>query len=325
MTDVLEESVAQLAALGVQVELDTPGLPGAQSMTIRLERGSSKQRYALVLRERATRVDLATAENKLPTIVVDHFISPRSADSLRRVGAQYVDAAGNAWIEFGDVLIDIRGRRPLQDIGSRPHRAGGNLFSSARAKVAFALLAWPSLWEARQRDLAHAAGVSLGQANNALALFRESGFGPPPSGRSAELLNLWAAAFPSGLARRITLATYQGTVGPVEGVNADDEVFISGEAAAGELLRPATLTIYVEQLDPRLPIVNRWNSDGPANIVVRSKFWQTPGVAAPHGEGPLSKTSNVPWPLVVADLLASDDPRVRGTAAEWRERFAEPA
>lgn len=223
------------------------------------------------------------------------------------------------------MLIDIRGRRPSPDIGRGPRGTAGNLFSTARAQVAFTLLAWPSLWDAPQRDVKRAAGVSLGQANNTLMLFRESGLGPGSGGQRSELLNLWAAAFPSGLAQKLTLATYRGQVGPVEKVHAEDAVFISGEEAAGELLRPASLTIYVEQLDPRLPILNRWRSDGPPNIVVRRKFWTTPETATHDYDGPLTGVRNAPWPLVFADLLASDDPRVRSAAAEWRKRFAQPA
>jgi hypothetical protein len=58
-------------------------------------------------------------------------------------------------------------------------------------------------------------------------------------------------------------------IGPVRDVHSDDPVFVSGESAAEDLLRPATLTLYVEELDPRLPVVNKWRSNGPANIVVR--------------------------------------------------------
>lgn len=327
MRGLLADFVAQLSDLGVRVEFDSdtsrPSRSG--STTVRLARSASRQEYALLLRQRASLVDLGVADDSLPTIVAATFISPRSADSFRRAGIQYVDAAGNAWVEFGDVLIDVRGRRPSPDVARRPGGKTGNLFSTARAQVAFALLAWPRLWDAPQRDLARAAGVSLGQANNALALFRESGLGPGSSGQRAELLNLWAAAFPSGLAQKLTLATYQGSVGPVEKVHAEDAVFVSGEAAAGELLRPASLAIYVKQLDPRLPIVNRWRSDGPPNIAVRRKFWTTPQSTTHDDDGPLTGVRNAPWPLVFADLLSSDDPRVRGVAAEWMRRFAHPA
>ena len=224
-------------------------------------------------------------------------------------------------MQFDGVLLDVRGRPRPDDLAVPAHRPAGNLFSTARAQVAFALLAWPPLWEATRRDLAHAAGVSLGQAHNALVLLTEAGYRRDrPRPGQTELLDLWAAAFPTGLATKLTLARYRGQIGPAGDLRSDDPVFVSGEAAAEDLLRPATLTLYVEELDPRLPVVNKWRSDGPANIVVRRKFWQVPH----DNDGALAGVRPAPWPLVYADLVTSDDPRVRTVAREWRDRFAGP-
>ena len=159
-------------------------------------------------------------------------------------------------------------------------------------------------------------------------MFRQAGFEPGVGVQRATFLDLWAAAFPTGLAQKLTLAAYNGSVDSLEKVNADDPLFVasdvllSGEAAAGEMLRPASLTLYVEQLDPQLPIRSRWRADGPPNITVRRKFWATPKGATHGYDGPLGRLRHAPWPLVYADLLASDDPRVRGVAKEWKEQFA---
>src|SRR4051812_15945992 len=121
-----------------------------------------------------------------------------------------LDIAGNACVEFSNVLIDVRGRRRPMD-ARRPDPVSGNLFSRGRAQVIFALLAWPQLWDEPQRGLARAAGVSLGQAHNTLALLAEAGYdGVGPRRGQTALLHLWAAAFPIGPARHLTLATYRG-------------------------------------------------------------------------------------------------------------------
>lgn len=255
-----------------------------------------------------------------PTLVFTTFVAPKTAETFRRAGVQYLDTAGNAWITFGGVLIDVRGRPRPDRAAPRPRVATGNLFSSGRAQVVFGLLAWPQLWDAPRRDVAHAAGVSLGLAHDALTLLAESGYGRdhvPPS--PADLLELWAAAFPTGLAKRLTLATYRGESETVRKVNPTDPVFVSGEGAAGDMLRPATLTSYVEELDPRLAIRNRWRTDGQQNVIVRRKFWHAPD----NSDAPLSGLRNAPWPLVYADMLASTDPRVRDAAKERRAHFAE--
>ena len=193
----------------------------------------------------------------------------------------------------------------------------GNLFSSSRAQVVLALLAWPRLWDAPQREVAHAAGVSLGRAHNTLALLADAGYDREQRrGGRADLLDLWAAAFPTGLAQRLTLATYRGEVGPVKKARAADVVAVSGEAAVPGLLRAATVTLYVAELDPRLAIVNRWRADGEPNIIVRRKFWHEPATPDPAP----TDAKLAPWPLIYADLLTSDNPRTRAAATEFRQR-----
>jgi hypothetical protein len=78
------------------------------------------------------------------------------------------------------------------------------------------------------------------------------------------------------------------------------------------------LTIYVEELDPMLSIVNRWRSDGPPNIMVRRKFWHGPFELDGQSDSPLS----VPWTLAYADLMATGEPRQRAAARELREDSA---
>jgi hypothetical protein len=322
MDDLLARFAARLSDLGVTAEVGSalPAGLGVQMTTVRLTRGTSTRAYRLLYGPTVSLADAGLARGvEPPTLVFTSFMTPRSAEAFRRAGVQYLDMVGNAWVEFDGVLLDVRGSPRPDDLAVPAHKPAGNLFSTARAQVAFALLAWPQLWEATRRELAHAAGVSLGQAHNALALLTEAGYRRDPARPGqTELLDLWAAAFPTGLATKLTLARYRGEIGPVRGVQSDDPVFVSGESAAEDLLRPATLTLYVEELDPRLPVVNKWRSDGSANIVVRRKFWQIPH----DSDGALAGVRPAPWPLVYADLVTSDDPRVRTVARQWRDRFA---
>lgn len=328
MDEMLARFTESLAELGIATEagraVTTPHR--TRQAVIHVSRGTSTRDYFLLFGPNVKFADVAKAgAGDLPRMVFTDFVAPKTADALRRAETQYLDTAGNAWIEFGDVLIDVRGRRPRREATvARPRAATGNLFSSSRAQVVFALLAWPHLWGAPQRDLAHAAGVSVGQANNTLHLLAEAGYDHRHPPRQADLLDLWAAAFPTGLAKRLTLATYRGDVEQVHQVNANDPIFLSGEHAMSDALRPATLTLYVEQLDPRLAIKNRWRTDGTPNVVLRRKFWHAPPNRSAEHNRPLAGLRNAPWPLVYADLAASADPRVRNAAEEWKDRFAGP-
>lgn len=308
--------VGRLSDLGIDVQL-TPGVPDQGWAPALLSRGGVQQEYSLFVKPRASLPVLTQLPTgQAPTLLLTDFVSPRTADALRRVDVQYADSAGNAWIQFGDVLIDVRGRPRPHGITSAP--ATGSLFSTARSKVIFALLAWPELWHATQRDLARAADVSVGQAHNTRLLLAEAGYetNSRPAGKP-DLLDLWAAAFPTGLARKLARATYSGRVGPLEPASAHDVLYLSGESAMPDHLRPATLTLYAENLDPRLPLVNRWRSDGPVTIEVRHAFWRSPDGTPPG-------VHVAPWPLVYVDLASSDDPRAREAARLWREAHAEP-
>ena len=312
--------VAQLAELGVEARLLREPPTRSRVRVLRLTRGASVQDFELLSVPHAQLSSVRAPTAERPVFVHTGYVAAKTGDAFRRAGVQYLDAVGNAWIRFGDVLVDVRGR-PRPDRHESGARASGNLFSSGRAQVILALLAWPLLWDAPQRDVARAAGVSLGQANNTLALLAQAGYdGQQVRSGGAGLLDLWTAAFPTGLAQRLTLATYQGDIAAVKKPRAGDTVTVSGEAAVPELLRPTSLALYVLALDPRLSVVNRWRADGEPNIVIRRKFWNDPDVP-----GALSTDIEIaPWPLVYADLLAASNPRARHTAKEFRERHERP-
>lgn len=331
MDDLLAELLPRFEEYGLRVDAQQPRMRDAgYDLDMVLSRGGVHQAFAMQLKARPTLSNLAPLHThgigSIPLLIGASSVSPRSADSFRRAGIQFIDTAGNASIRFGEVLIDVRGRRADIEPPQPERERGGNLFSTARSQVAFALLQWPRLWKRPQREIAEAAGVSLGQANDALRMFRQSGFGPGGHRSDSELLDLWVASFPQGLGRKLTLATYRGSVDEFRKVDAEDPVFLggpalSGELAADDLLRPASLTIYVADLDPMLPIKNRWRADGDGNITVRRKFWRTPPHESWDYDGPLTGVRNAPAVLVYADLMASDDPRVRGVAPEWRRRL----
>jgi hypothetical protein len=283
---------------------------------LKLSRGASTASFTLQAgpNVRLSSLNLNSAGG--PMFVHTSHVNTKTADAFRRARVQFLDSAGNAWIQFGDVLIDIRGRISTEpDPTSHPHRAAGDLFSSRRSQVIMALLAWPDLWTRPQRELAEAAGVSLGQANKTLALLKQAGRGPGrPKREEVSLLDMWAAAFPARLGQRLYLGSYQGDITWRPSRDELDPPAVSGESAVPELLRPGSLTLYLRELDPNLALRQRWRADGAPNIVVRRKFWRHP-----RWNTSSSDDGVAPWPIVCADLLASDDPRVRAVAREVRD------
>ncbi|UQU67048.1 hypothetical protein COUCH_12565 [Couchioplanes caeruleus] len=302
-----------------------------------LSRGVTDAQYAVVAKHSMTLSSLlhhVRSALPFPLLLISDRISRRSATAFRDAGIQFIDRLGNAFITFGDVLVDVRGRTETNardladhDAGTTPHQPA-NIFSPRRSQVILALLTWPELRAATVRAIADASGVSIGQAHDALAQLERAGFLTPTTGRlirGDDLLDYWAAAYPTGLSRRLDIARYHGDISaPLRQPPLEQSVYLSGESAEGTIVaRPATLTIYIDTLDlnRRMAIANRWSSspDRTPNIFVRHKFW-TP----PHTEERPPLTSNAPWPLVYADLLSTGDARLREAAKAWRARCARP-
>lgn len=285
-----------------------------------LRRGPAHGAYTVLCGRRIRPRDatLLHYEGRSDALVWTDHISPQTAESFRDLGVQFVDSTGNAWLEFGNAIIDVRGQRPAkQSTPSTP--ATSNLFSPNRSRVIFALLAWPHLQGATQQEISKAAKVSVGLTNGTLKMLRQEGYdGSAPSRR--RLLDRWADAYPLGLGKSLELGRFRSEAArPHLDVRVKSPAFLSGESAVDDLLKPITLTLYVPDLEKSLIGLNRWRTDRTPNVFVRRQFWRTPvALGLDHG------LHVAPWPLVYADLLTSDDPRVRGAAKEWRAR-AEPA
>ena len=258
-------------------------------------------------------------------LVVADRINLRTMTAYRNRKIDYVDLAGNALIRFGDVYVDVRGRSlASKKTANESRHAPTNLFSARRAQVTFALIVWPELLTLPLRYTSEAAGVSIGIAFQTIQLLRESGYlldeVNPYIARKTELIDRWADAFATGLRNKLTLARYRGEHLDVLSGDSKTQWFISGECAVRSLVRPTTLTIYVNELEPALIAANRWRRDGQPNIEVRQKFWKNPRqiLHEDRGLGFQDLDHEAPALLIYADLMASGDGRQREAAQSFR-------
>src|SRR5665811_2349551 len=120
MDEMLVRFEACLNELGIAATVDpvTAVRASFQRAEIHLIRGASRQGYSLSFDPAVTFKDAAgVSGDPLPTLVFTTFVAPKTAEAFRRARVQYLDTAGNAWVKFGDVLVDVRGRR--RPIGAR--------------------------------------------------------------------------------------------------------------------------------------------------------------------------------------------------------------
>lgn len=292
--------------------------------TLLQARGPARREYRVLYSSSMTEVDLRSfglQNDPRRLLIVGPRITERSAERFRAAGVNYLDRAGNAFIVFDGVLIDVRGRRPdpalAAERGMRASKRGADLFSMKRSQVIFAILSWEELLKGTVREIARTAGVSIGQAQATMDLLDQGGFLDGRSWVSARerdrLIDQWTAAYPLGLGAAAAAQSFSGDFTDLH--DAGIPVYVSGEAAVPEVLRRTeSIVIYSAEVPVELIRRGRWRRDEESpNIFVRQQFWSPPEPEVPGRH-------EAPWLLIYADLMASNDSRLREAARGLRGR-----
>lgn len=276
-----------------------------------LEKDGVRQRFLLEIKVPLT-LNTVGGHGRSDLLYVTDHVSARTAEVLRRMGVRFVDAAGNVFLQSGGWYVDVRGRRRSEIAAHAVDylrvETPPNLYSAKRAQVVFALLTWSDLLDASVRTVAEVAGVSVGIAQSTTNELRRRALWPDRPDTRTALIDGWASAFPETLARSLTIRSLRAEQFDIF----FGDVLVSGEAAPSAQMRPTSGVVYVDELTTELLVENRWRTDGLPNLVVRRRFWSRDD-GGPSGEAP---------PLLVyGDLQASDDPRTRSVAGEYRFRL----
>lgn len=339
--DIIDRIIDHAREYGVRVDEiatnDDETATGTTVARVKLSVGRNHATFDAIYDEALSPSTLALRLRSLPgtrTLMLAPRVSSRTAARLRDWGANFLDANGNAYLRFGDVVIDVRGRTGEIDASRYSLTPSGtNLFSAKRAQVIFSLISWPQLVNQVLKDLAAVAEVSIGAAQSTLGMLERAGFIVMiDSGRRGRrlhnvdaLIDAWVAAYPAGLGSRERALAFRGDL-DVAGLEASaDRIDLSGEAAAPWIRQPETLTIYTR--DRSVPkdaaMAGRWTTrTSEPNIFVRNRFWTPPSEVADN-HLPAHRGLRIAPPLIVyADLLASGEPRQRETAQKYRSEHA---
>jgi hypothetical protein len=336
--DFLAAALSHLATYGLtRADLDRdPLFPGQQDIradaVLTLAAGPKRLRYVVEEKRTLTPTTLGATMTNLhkvaraadrPALLVTDYLTAPLAEKLKAQGQQFVDAAGNAYLEGKGILIWVCGRKRPAGLKPRP----GGAFTAGGIKVLFALLCDPALVAAPQRRIAAAAGVALGTVTGVLGGLAADNY-LLGKGRRARLIALprllddWTLAYartlyPRTLLRTLTTPHFENwktwDLAPHRG--------LWGAEPAAQLLvghlHPGELTIYTRNVAGRLLAEHRMTEPGPGAtqglVRFRDAFW---------GE-PLEylQIQPVVHPLLVyADLLAAGDGRGIETAEIVREK-----
>jgi len=253
-------------------------------------------------------------------LLVTWYVTPQMADRMKEMGIEFIDTAGNAYINQPPLFIFIKGNRPVDRYPKeRPTRA----FQPTGLQVVFALLGNPGLEDKPFRQIAKAANAALGTVGWVIRDLKNLGYLLDRGKRGRrllrkkELLDRWIAAYPDQLRPKNLVGRYRAP-------NKEwwkDEVltpftaFWGGEVAAAKLtryLKPQVVTIYIKGNPGRLLLKHKMRKDLEGKIEVLKAFW--------NFEYNWQFTDLVHPILIYADLLATGDTRNIETAEIVYER-----
>lgn len=249
-----------------------------------------------------------------PLLLIAKYINAQMADQLKQDGLEFIDTAGNAFINNPPLYIFVKGNR-LPEILRRPPLE--RVFKPAGLKMVFAFLCNPGFENKTYREIAAAADVGLGTVNWIMKDLKRLGFLLDGGKRGQKLiqrenlLQRWVIAYPEQLRPRQMLGRYRGDTGWWQQKTLDPlKAQWGGEVAAARLtqyLKPGLITIYIapHALNQFL-FENRLRRDVAGDIEILERFW-TPDETW--------KKNELAHPILVyADLLAAGNQRDIETA-----------
>lgn len=245
-------------------------------------------------------------------VTILHRITTEKADALREAGIQFIDTAGNCYIDQPPLYLFVKGNK-LPGVAKKP--TVSRVFKQTGLRVLYALLCNPGMENETYRTIAAKTGVALGMVNWVFRDLSELGFLlETGKGRSKKirllnkdtLLERWITAYAEQLRPKLVLGRYRGAEGWWQKAQLDPEQALwGGEPAAARLteyLKPELISIYVNKDAPAAVIVpNRLKKDPAGDVELVACFWHSEAVAQ-YGD-------LVHPVLVYADLMATGNQR----------------
>jgi hypothetical protein len=146
----------------------------------------------------------------LKTMLVTEYLNPNLAEQLKELGIQFLDTAGNVFINQLPVYIDIQGKKP-----AKPHqdvtltKQMGKAFQPKGMKVVYMLLTQPELVNAPMRTIAVTAEVALGTVKQVMYDLHYQGFIVQKGDKrkvvadTKALLDNWLDAYPENMQAKL--------------------------------------------------------------------------------------------------------------------------
>jgi hypothetical protein len=250
-------------------------------------------------------------------VLVTRQVTGVMAEKLRENGIQFMDEAGNAYINHPPLYLFIKGNRNPRKMKAPDI---GRTFKQTGIRLLYILLCNPGLENRTYRKIATETDVALGMVNWVMRELKQLGFLlEVGKGRGREirlinkerLLERWITAYAEQLRPKLLLGRYRGAAGWWKEAKLNpDYAEWGGEVAAAKLtghLIPQEATIYVDKDNlADILLQNKLRPDPEGDAEILNRFWRPDAVAPNQGMvHPL---------LIYADLILTGNQRNMETA-----------
>lgn len=254
-------------------------------------------------------------------LVFASHIQPKVRKELKETGINYMDAAGNVFIQSDDIFILIEAKKPKD----APETMKVQPFNKTGLKIVFQILNNENLINGTIRQIAARGDVSLDSVHKTIGGLKQAGYLVPLNSKTLawnkkqELLEKWMAEYDTRLKPGLHIANFR-FIKEEYFYNWKDLQFENGRTCwgaepAGELLtgylKPEVLTIYTNESKPDLIRQYRLVPDPKGYIKAYEKFWN---------QDDFHKDIAPPL-LVYTDLINTGNKRNLETAQKVYEQF----
>jgi len=247
-------------------------------------------------------------------VLVTRYITPQQADRLKDLKIQFLDTAGNAYIDLPNMLVFIKGNKTKENfVKEKPIRA----FQPAGLQLIYALICNPDLEKKPYRIMAKNAMIANGAVTWVIKDLKKLGFliNIGKQGRKLikknELLKRWTNAYAELLKPKLLIGKYN-TRETNWWKHTDEQnvnVQFGGETAAAlitKYLKPQNHSVYIKDDPGKIVLKFKLKKDMQGNIELLKKFW--------NFDEETNKYNLVNPVLIYADLIATGDNRNLETA-----------
>jgi len=295
-------------------------------MELGMEINGKEIRYCAEIKNTVTKTNimlLLMRKQKLPypLLLVAKYVNPVMTKELMEKGIEFIDTAGNAFINQPPIYIFLKGNRPPETLGQTQNKT----FKPTGLKIIYAFLCNPRLEDAPFREIADKANVALGTVGWFMRDLKELGFLIDMGKRGNRLIQKdilfqrWITAYPERLRPKQILGRYKGEYDgwwnkkELNNLNAQ----WGGEVAAAKLtkyLHPEIITIYAktEYLN-QLLLECKLRKDPAGEVEILNQFWDY--------DVNMEYRDLVHPILIYADLIATGNQRNIETAKIIYEKY----